>query len=233
MASNQGNYDVASNTPLWAAASVFKAPTTAAASALYGNTTSDVYIAGETVGVFAVDDNEVQADRSRAAHAGWILRTTGSGGRAGRVTEETLSVVSKFRTDNNADDAVYPDATISIGTQPLSRQLYSNTANANSTTFSISVSGVNPIGATVSYVWQYNTADGSLGWTTVNNGSAQIANTLFAGNTSATLTTTPAYNDANTYVFRAVATATPPAGVTNATAVTATSSNGAIVILLP
>jgi hypothetical protein len=233
MASNQGNYDAASNTPLWAAATVNLAPTVSNVTNLYGNTTSNAFFTGETVGVFAVDDNEVQVAGSKGAHAGWILRTTGSGGRAGRVTEETLSVVAKFITDNNADDAVYPDASITFGSQPASRQLYSNTANANSTTFSVSVASVQPTGAAVSYVWQYNTTNGALGWTTVNNGSAQIANTLFSGNTTSTLTTVPSYNDANTYVFRAIATATPPAGVTNATAVSVTSANASIVVLLP
>jgi hypothetical protein len=40
MALNQGNYDSAANTPLWAAATVERAPTTAAVGTLYGNTSS-------------------------------------------------------------------------------------------------------------------------------------------------------------------------------------------------
>lgn len=230
MASNQGNYDSAANTPLWVAASVNKEPSSTEAQRLYGNTTSNAYFAGETVGVFAVDENEALVDGNTGT--GWVLRTTGSGGRAGRVTEEVLSVVAKFRTDNNADDTTYPDAEITVS-NPVNRQLYSNTANANVATFSVTASGVQPTGATVTYQWYYNTADGLLGWTALNNGSAQVANTLVAGNTSASLTVTPAYNDANTYVFRAIATATPPTGVTNATAASATSANASIIVLLP
>lgn len=231
MASNQGNYDSAANTPLWAASSVFKAPTATEAGRLYGNTVISSYVTGETIGVFAVDDNEIQVDGSKGAHAGWVLRTTGSGGRAGRVTEETLSVVASFRTDNNADDAVYPDASISIVTQPVRGLVQANTANANSVTFSVAVASA-PNGNAVSYQWQYNNASGSYGWANVlNSAGTSVANTTFAGNTTSTLTVTPSdVNDANTFVFRAVATSTPPTGITNATAASVTSANASIII---
>lgn len=39
-----------------------------------------------------------------APHAGWVLRKEGSGGRAGRVTYETLVAMGSISTDNNADD---------------------------------------------------------------------------------------------------------------------------------
>lgn len=230
MATNQGNYDSAANTPLWAAATVEKAPTTTEAQRLYGNTTSDVYFAGETVGVFAVDSNEALVNGH--VGTGWVRRVTGSGGRAGRVTEELLHVIADFRTDNNADDALYPDSKISIGTQPSSTTVRANTANANVASFSVAVSDVQPVGSTVSYVWQFNTADGLLGWTNILNGAGnQIGNTTFAGNTSATLTVAPANTAANLTVFRVTATVTPPAGITNATTATVTSSNASITIL--
>ena len=228
MALNQGNYDSAANTPLWVAGSVNKAPTTAEATALYGNTTSDVYFAGATVGVFAVDSNEALVNGHVVP--GWVLRTTGSGGRAGRVTEETLSVVASFRTDANADDALYPDAKISIGTQPSAATVRANTANANTATFTVVVSDVQPVGAPVTYVWQMNTADGALGWTNILNGAGtQRGNTTFAGNTSATLSVSPANTSANLLVFRVTSTVTPIG--TNATAVSVTSSNAQITIL--
>lgn len=40
-----------------------------------------------------------------APHAGWVLRTEGSGGRAGRVTYETLVAMGSVGTDNNNDDS--------------------------------------------------------------------------------------------------------------------------------
>lgn len=230
MASWQGNTDSAANTPYWVAGSVNKEPSTTEAQLLYGNTSSGAYFAGETVGVFAVDSNEALVDGN--VGTGWVLRTTGSGGRAGRVTEELLHAIASFRTDNNADDATYPDAKLTIGTQPSNATVRANTANANSATFSVVVTDVQPVGATVSYVWQLNTSDGSLGWTNVLNGAGtQVGNTTFAGNTSATLTVSPANTAANLYVFRVTATATPPAGITNATAVSTTSSNAQITIL--
>jgi hypothetical protein len=42
-------------------------------------------------------------------HTGWVVRTTGTGGRAGRVQNEVL-VAGGINTDNNSDDTVYPDA---------------------------------------------------------------------------------------------------------------------------
>jgi hypothetical protein len=230
MALNQGNNDNAANTPLWVAAAVNRQPSSAEAQLLYGNTSSGAYFAGETVGVFAVDDNEALVDGNTGT--GWVLRTTGSGGRAGRVTEEVLSVVASFRSDNNSDDSVYPDSKLTISTQPSATSVRANTANANVASFSVAVFDVQPVGSTVTYVWQFNTADGLLGWTNVLNGSGnQIGNTTFAGNTSSTMTVAPANTAANLRVFRVNATVTPPAGITNATATTVTSSNAQITIL--
>jgi hypothetical protein len=46
---------------------------------------------------------------TRAAHAGWNIKTTGSGGRAGRVTMETLVALSNVVGDGS-DDITLPDA---------------------------------------------------------------------------------------------------------------------------
>jgi hypothetical protein len=43
-----------------------------------------------------------------AAHAGWVLRTVGTGGRAGRVQEETLVAMGSMTED--AEDTVMKDA---------------------------------------------------------------------------------------------------------------------------
>ena len=47
---------------------------------------------------------------THAPHTGWNLKTVGTGGRAGRVTFETLTVVADVKSDNNADDKQLPDA---------------------------------------------------------------------------------------------------------------------------
>lgn len=230
MASNQGNYDNSANVPLWTASSVFKAPTAVNAAALYDNTTPNDQITGVTVGVFAVDQNE--AGVNGHVVPGWVLRTTGSGGRAGRVQEETLSIVSVFRTDNNADDTVYPDTSVVVTSQPTGRQyFYSNSTFSNTVSFTVAVNA-KPDNAAVTYQWQYNSADGATGWTTIRNGSGlSLSNTTVSGNTTATLTLAAnTIYSCNTSVFRALITATPPADITNATATTVNSANGQTIV---
>ena len=46
---------------------------------------------------------------THAPHTGWNLKTVGTGGRAGRVTFETLSVVANVKSDGS-DDIALPDA---------------------------------------------------------------------------------------------------------------------------
>ena len=45
-----------------------------------------------------------------AAHTGWVLRTVGTGGRAGRVQYETLVAMGGNFSDDASDDAILPDA---------------------------------------------------------------------------------------------------------------------------
>ena len=85
--SSWSNTDDAAGAPLWACAYVKLAPTSANRTNLFEDAVADNFITGVTVGLFNYADGEV-ADG--AAHAGWNLKTTGSGGRAGRVQHETL-----------------------------------------------------------------------------------------------------------------------------------------------
>lgn len=45
-----------------------------------------------------------------AAHTGWVLRTAGTGGRAGRVQYETLVAMGGTFSTDASDDAILPDA---------------------------------------------------------------------------------------------------------------------------
>lgn len=45
-----------------------------------------------------------------AAHTGWILRTVGEGGRAGRVQSEVLVAMGGNFSNDASDDAIIPDA---------------------------------------------------------------------------------------------------------------------------
>lgn len=49
------------------------------------------------------------ASNKGVPHTGWVLRTEGTGGRAGRVQYEVL-VAGGIVSDNNADDTTLPDA---------------------------------------------------------------------------------------------------------------------------
>ena len=86
-----GKADAYTAAPLWALASVNKAPTSAnmgsaGSGKLFNNATADNLITGITRGLFNYAAGEFPA----GSHQGWVLKTTGSGGRTGRVTGETL-----------------------------------------------------------------------------------------------------------------------------------------------
>jgi len=80
--------DSAAGAPLWAVTTLNKAPSTANRTSLYNNTTPNTFISGATHGLFNYNTSETQS--GKIAHTGWVLKTTGSGGRAGRVSYTTL-----------------------------------------------------------------------------------------------------------------------------------------------
>ncbi len=89
--SSWGKTDAYTAAPLWALASVNKAPTSANMGAagsgkLFNNATASNLITGITRGLFNYAAGEFPA----GSHQGWVLKTTGSSGRSGRVTSETL-----------------------------------------------------------------------------------------------------------------------------------------------
>lgn len=233
--SSWGKYDNAANTPLWAvnasivkaaAAEEHSAPTRANVTYLFANTASGAYIAGETIGLFGVDANEVATEGGKAAHQGWVLRTTGSGGRAGRVQEEVLVALSGFATGSDAEDSVYKDSVITITAQP-SVQGPVSAASGDTVSFAVTASITSGnTAAPLTYIWQVSDNAGGA-WTTITNGNKNGAalppNTIISGATTSTLTVDPTNVDANNYVFRAVVSAT-------GTGATATSANGRILI---
>ena len=83
--------DAFGSAPLWALARVKKAPVSsnmgaAASGKLFNNATANNLISGVTIGLF----NVAAGERFSGCHQGWVLKTTGSGGRAGRIQFETL-----------------------------------------------------------------------------------------------------------------------------------------------
>ena len=73
--------------------------------------------------VFGVSANEVTAIGGKGSHAGWVRRTVGTGGRAGRVFYETLvagsilldatagagNTTATANSTGTSDDVLFPD----------------------------------------------------------------------------------------------------------------------------
>lgn len=163
-----GKNDAASNSVISAAAQVKVTPNTANRDALFGNTTANAFITGVTVGQFGVDASEIAAEGGKTAHTGWVLRTVGQGGRAGRVMNEVL-VAGGIGTD--AEDVVFPDYTLRITTQPTNKT--ANSTNNDVATFNV-VGASTPTGATLGYLWTYANGD-TIGVETSNTSTATLS----------------------------------------------------------
>lgn len=167
-----GNTDDAANSVIWGVSQLKLTANSANRDDLFGNTTADAFITGTTVGQFGAGVQEVQANGA-IPHSGWVLRTTGSGGRAGRVTNEVLVAGGYTFTTDASDDAVLPDYVITITSQPADAT--ANSSAAEEATFTV-VGASTPAGATLAYQWSYANGD------TIQAG-ANVGNT-----TQATLT---------------------------------------------
>lgn len=198
--SQWGSTDIASNSVLWAPTSVKIAPTRANANVLFGNTTANAYIAGATVGMFGASGAEVAANGGGIAHSGWVLRTEGQGGRAGRVSYEVL--VAGGISSDASDDATLPDYTILINTQP--QDTTANTTDSEEATFTV-VAATRPAGGTLTYSWTYA------------NGDAIQAGANVGNTTTDTLTVNSAVETANVS-FKVEIGVTGGANVTSANA---------------
>jgi hypothetical protein len=237
--SSWGNNDNAANAPYWAVNSTithaagvsasYATPTAANVARLYANTTANVYIAGETIGLFNIDAQEIAAQRAeetadgtesgetmegKFAHAGWNLVTVGSGGRAGRVQTETLVALANVIGDG--DSQIY--ANVSITLSSLSNgSVASNASFANVVTFSTTASLAGNTASTLTYQWQY------LNGGTWTNLGANTTDIHYSGLTKSTLYAMPATTAASGTKYRVVVAA-PDEGVT------AYSSNAVITI---
>jgi hypothetical protein len=74
-----------------------------------GNNAQYFELQGESNRATAVADLGYTSAGSSATHAGWVRRTVGTGGRAGRVFTETLVAMGSMSSDAS-DDTVLPDA---------------------------------------------------------------------------------------------------------------------------
>jgi hypothetical protein len=74
-----GNTDDAANSVLWATTAVNKTPNTVNQTALFGNTTVGAFTAGEAVGQFGLDVNEISVAIGNTAVAQYVITSGGSG----------------------------------------------------------------------------------------------------------------------------------------------------------
>lgn len=206
------NTDANTGAPIFAPMQVQLAPTQENVNNLYGNNTVDVIVTGQTVGLFGVDTDETAAVGASASHAGWILRTTGTGGRAGRVTQETLVAMGSMGADdaNASDDATYADALLTINTQPANQSIIAG--GGNTATFTVVASSA-PDSATETYVWEVNTG---AAWEAIADETP--ANTSYTGDTTASLVVTPTTTEANGMLYRVTVSATGAVDVVSANA---------------
>lgn len=217
-----GNKDAAANAPYWAVNSTivnadnvkanYAAPTAANVELLYANTTANVYTVNETIGLFAVDAQEATVRGTTGT--GWVLRTTGSQGRAGRVQEELLVAIKSF-TALDGDAQTYANVTISLSTLGSDSVIV---GEGNTATFTVTPTLTGNTSAALTYQWQVNDS-GTWG----NVADETPANTTYTGETTATLTITPADVDADGYVYRVIVTAADQG-------VSATSANGTLTV---
>jgi hypothetical protein len=156
-----GNTDDAANSVIWASAQVKETVNTSNQTALFNNTEPDDFIDGIAIGQFGVDVDETTVIRAtgapKPAHAGWNLRTEGTGGRAGRVSYETLVAMRTITGDAN-DDPILPDFALFIDIQPSNQS--ANSSDDEIATFSV-VASSNPDGADIEYEWEYTTEVGN------------------------------------------------------------------------
>jgi hypothetical protein len=121
-----------------------------------------------TVGVDAAEKANVPS----AQHAGWVLTTSGSGGRSGRTFSETLVAMGSMTGDN---DSIAPEITISG--QPTNQSVTAPAA----ATFSVTASKTGA--GTLTYQWQIQ-QEGAGAWANVTTGTGGTTNTYTTGATA-------------------------------------------------
>lgn len=180
------NTDDAANSVLWAVAQFKKPANSDNQAALFGNTTANAFIDGVTIGQYGVSASEMRAARvsglAKPAHAGWVLKVDGSGGRANRTQYETLVAMKGITGD--AEDTAFPDLTIVISTQPESAT--GNSSNDDIVDFTV-VAVTVPAGSALTYQWKYangtNLSDAGAYSNTTTATLSVLANTASSGET--------------------------------------------------
>jgi hypothetical protein len=159
--------------------------------------------------VYGVDAGEATANNEIP---GWVFANvyTDMHGNIRRKTE-VLCTLATITTD--AEDTVYADYRLVIGTQPTSKSVAAGTAN----TFTIVTTSV-PAGATINYRWQ-QAANSNAAFTNLTN-AGTFANT-----------TTPTLSIANSSVAGTGSIYRVQMNVTGATAANTVSANAVLTVV--
>ena len=150
----------------------------------------------DAAATYGVDTTEAE-ETPQITAAGWVLQTTGSGGRSGRVTYETLVAMRSIAGD--AEDVAFPDATITITTQPSAASVTAPAA------VSFSVVATATQSATIVYDWEFF-QPGAANWSNVTGG-------VYSNETTDTLAISDS-TGLDGYLFRCNLTATGATTVT-------------------
>jgi len=154
---------------------------------------------------------------THAQHSGWVLRTTGAGGRAGRVQNEVLVALSNVIGDGDAQQ--YANVTISLAALTDASVLANATYYANTVSFTVTPTLVGNTAATLTYQWQYVPSAGGA-WENVPANTVPIRHD---GRTGPTLFAMPGTTANTGSKYRVIVTAADQG-------VSATSSNAVITI---
>ncbi len=207
-----GDKDQANNSVVWGPSLLNTVANSTTVAALYGNTTANAFITDAKVGQFGVTADEAEALREggteTVAHAGWNLRTEGTGGRAGRVTYETLVAMGSMTGDG--DGNTVSNYAIVVTTDPANAT--GNSAANESVTYTVAAKSV-PAGATLTYLWQYTTSAGNT-----ETFATTAAVSGFSGQTTTTLTVNSAVIADGTLVRAVVSSANGAPSVNSGTA---------------
>jgi hypothetical protein len=126
------------------------------------------------------------------------------------VQQEVL-IATGIITDNTSP--IYPDATITISSQPAGNT--ANTVLGNTATFRVTASiSEGNTAAPLTYQWFGSSTVGGT-YAAVSNGTP--ANTTYSGGTSAALVVTPTFTDADNWYYRVVVSATGTEASANST----------------
>jgi hypothetical protein len=108
------NTDANTSAPKFVCSQLNVSPTQTNMNIAYGNVTTGAFFSGANVGVFGVDATEQgSSSNPDGGHAGWVIRTAGTGGRAGRVHIETIVAMGSMTGDGGAvanDDVQFADS---------------------------------------------------------------------------------------------------------------------------